>query len=99
MIGPMSIVCRKSGFPVECRFCGRRTGRPNGLRLSLANGLKQQIRCSACRRQWSRPAGNVDFLFSEERIHVRTDRLLEAFALMVLGIPMCRVERLVSIKA
>jgi hypothetical protein len=59
----------------------------------------QQVRCSACKRQWSIPIGEVEPLFCGQRIHVRIDLLLQAFALMVVGTPMCRMQRLVGIKA
>jgi hypothetical protein len=59
----------------------------------------QQVRCSACKRQWSIPGDEVMPLFCGQRIHVRIDLLLQAFALMVVGTPMCRVQGLVGIKA
>ncbi len=95
----MKIRCRKPGFPVKCPHCEQLAGCPNGKRQTLAKVLRQQMRCRACKRQWSAPVGKVEPLFSGQRIRVQIDRLLQGFALMVVGIPMCRVGRLVGIKA
>jgi hypothetical protein len=45
------------------------------------------------------PISAVDPLFCGQRIHIRIDRLLKAIALVVIGLPLCRVEKLVGIKA
>ena len=95
----MPVVCRKRGFPIKCPRCRLQAGCPNGSLSAMGKGRMQQVRCAACKRQWSIPVGEVEPLFCGERIHVRIELLLQAFALIVVGIPMCRVQRLVGIKA
>jgi hypothetical protein len=45
------------------------------------------------------PSEAEEPLFSGARIHVAIDRLLRAIALVVIGVPMHRVEQLLGIKA
>jgi hypothetical protein len=59
----------------------------------------QQVRCLVCRHQWRLPNGNEEVLFRGQRVHLKSELLLKAFALMVMGIPMSTVEKLLRIKA
>jgi hypothetical protein len=95
------VTCRKISFPIECPRCHSWSGRPNGVRRTLALGPRQQVRCGRCRKQWLLPSPEVPplFLFYRKRVRVQPDLLLQSFALVVLGIPLCRVEELVEIKA
>jgi hypothetical protein len=99
MIMTAAMVCIKSNFPVYCAECGNRSGRPNGMRNTVTKGVVQQVRCLECRHQWALPSGNEDVLFSGQRIHLKTELLVKAFALMVMRVPMSSVEKLLMIKA
>ena len=94
----MAVRCRKSGFPIACPDCGRRSGRPNGWRHTRATGRRQQVRCSVCKRQWLLPSARVEPVFGGQRIHLSRERLLQAIALVVVGVPLDRVEGLLGIK-
>jgi hypothetical protein len=94
----MTVGCRKRGFPVRCPKCRRQSGRPNGRRQTVAQGVVQQVRCWRCKRQWIWETGDVGGLFSGQRVHLPRERLLKAFALMVLRVPMNTVEKLLGIK-
>jgi hypothetical protein len=100
MIWLMAFQCRKAGFPVRCPQCGRWSGRANGQRQTLAWGSVQQIRCwrKGCQHQWTARSGEVAQLFAGLRLHVRAQDLLKAIGLLVIGLPMRRVECLLGIK-
>lgn len=66
----------------------------------MSNGTMQQIRCTNCGRQWSTAVNKKLFaVVAGIRTHVSCLRLLQGFALIVLAVPMSRVEFLVKIKA
>jgi hypothetical protein len=90
---------RKPGFPVVCPQCNLLEGRPNGRRKSVCHGMMQQVRCSACKCQWSFPIVGPEPLFSDTRSHLKDDRLLDAIALFVIGVPMEAVEKILAVKA
>lgn len=94
----MTLTCKETGFPISCPHCGGRSGRPNGFRNTVAKGKVQQVRCASCGHQWSFSKGDRDWLFSGRRIHVSIEDVLRAIALMTLGAPMSRVEKLVGLK-
>jgi len=92
------ILKKKLVFPIACSGCNHVSGRRNGVREAVSKGTMQQIRCCNCGRQWSTALDNKPLL-AGGRTHVSLDALLQGFALIVLGVPMCRVELLVRIKA
>jgi hypothetical protein len=89
----------KTGFPVICIQCRSVSGRPNGIRKTKYSGDLQQIRCSTCARQWTVRITRKDRIFNGRRVRIDEEKLLQAFALFALQIPMSKIEKLVGIKA
>ena len=96
----MAVVCRKSGFPIECPSCNIRIGAPERLAAQFGQGADAAGSLFCLQATVVHMATTeVEPLFGGQQIHIRIDQLLQALALTVLAVPMCRVEKLVGIKA
>jgi hypothetical protein len=82
-----------------CPFCLDETGRPMGRRGTKSKGRVQQWRCIRCRRWRSRSTEPYHYLFPGRRYRLPAARLLQALALLVLGLPMEWIQKMVRVKA